>query len=93
MIVICAWCQKQVIDAHDCPERREGLLAMQGKPLPDYSNTATSAGDSPLIETQQREILAIDKEAAANPPMNCAQSFTIQYSPCAVRPVKDEDVS
>lgn len=45
MIVTCAWCGKQVIDAHDCPERRAAM-----------------------IETQQREILAINKEAAANPP-------------------------
>ena len=25
MIVTCAWCGKQVIDSHDCPEKRAAL--------------------------------------------------------------------
>lgn len=49
-IVTCEWCGRQVINSHECAEKRRGLAALNGEPAPSYDNTfATTGNDAPTV--------------------------------------------
>ena len=38
MTVTCAWCGKQIIDSHDCPERRAAMAQADQRNVPTVAD-------------------------------------------------------